>query len=262
MRRFRRGVVLAMGIALLASASAALAQRRGFEGFGRFRGIDPVAPNRPYDGRFTFVRLRYGPPTEFVGQNVPWSHDYPTGEQHLMKIVNELSYLNPYTAETNILGLDDPELFKYPVAYMAEPGYMSLTDEEVAQFHAYLLKGGFVIFDDFSPARGGWDNFEAEMLRVLPGARFDELDATHPIFHAFFEIPDLEIIPQNYDFGRPVFRGIFEDNDPKKRLMAMINYNTDISEYWEFSESGRKPIDESNEAYKIGVNYIIYGMTH
>jgi hypothetical protein len=65
-----------------------------------------------------------------------------------------------------------------------------------------------------------------------------------------------------YDLGRPIFRGVFEDNDPSKRLLAMINFNTDISEYWEFSGTGLSPISETNEAYKLGVNYVIYGMTH
>ena len=96
----------------------------------------------------------------------------------------------------------------------------------------------------------------------MPNAKFVDLDITHPIFHSFFEIPSFDIVPQAYDEGRPYFRGVFEDNDPNKRLIAMINYNTDVSEYWEFSDTGLKPIDESNEAYKLGVNYIIYGMTH
>jgi len=117
-------------------------------------------------------------------------------------------------------------------------------------------------FDDFAERRGGWGNFEEQMLHVLPGARFVDLDASHPIFHSFFEINDLDIIPQYYDVGKPIFRGIFENNDPAKRLMVMINFNTDISEFWEWSDTGLKPIDESNEAYKLGVNYIIYGMTH
>jgi hypothetical protein len=180
-----------------------------------------------------------------------------------MKIMNELSYLNPHVDETDIFGFGDPELFRHPVAYMAEPGFLALTDEEAAAFRAYLLKGGFVIFDDFAERRGGWGNFEAQMLHVLPGARFVDLDASHPIFHSFFEINDLDIIPQFYDFDvKPVFRGIFEDNDPAKRLMVMINFDTDISEFWEFSDTGLKPIDESNQAYKLGVNYIVYGMLH
>jgi len=208
------------------------------------------------------VRLRYGPDYGFVAQSIPWSHDYPTGEQHFMKILNELSYLNPHVDETSILPLDSPDLCKYPVAYMAEPGFLTLTDGEVAAFRTYLLKGGFVIFDDFAERRGGWDNFEAQMRRVLPEGRFVDLDGSNPIFHAFFEIPNLDIIPQYYDTGKPIFRGIYENNDPTKRLLVMVNFNTDISEFWEFSDTGLKPIDESNQAYKLGVNYIIYGMTH
>ena len=251
--------VAVVAAATLLLASTAQAQR----GFGGYRGrAEPVMPNAPYDGRFTFVRLRYGPPTQYVSQRIPWSHDYPTGERHFMKILNELSYLNPHIEETNIIGFDDAEVFKYPVAYMAEPGFLTLTDGEALHFREYLLKGGFVIFDDFSAMRGGWGNFEEQMLHVLPGARFVDLDATHPIFHSFFEINDLDIIPQYYDVGKPIFRGVFEDNDPAKRLLVMVNFNTDISEFWEFSDTGLKPIDESNQAYKLGVNYIMYGITH
>jgi hypothetical protein len=255
-----RQLIAVSALAILLLATTLYAQRGG--GFG-FRGrAIPVEPNAPYTGQFTFVRLRYGPATDYVSQRIPWSHDYPAGERHFMKILNEVSLLHPRTEEVNILSFDDPEIFRYPVSYMAEPGYLTLTDEEVAGFRAYLQKGGFVIFDDFSAQRGGWPNFEEQMLRVLPGARFVDLDATHPIFHSFFEIDNLDIIPQYYDTGRPIFRGIFEDNDPSRRLLVMINFNTDISEYWEFSDTGLKPIDENNEAYKLGVNYVIYGMTH
>ena len=68
--------------------------------------------------------------------------------------------------------------------------------------------------------------------------------------------------PQAYNSGPPIFRGLYEDNDPKKRLMMVVNYNTDISQYWEWSGRGLRPFDETNEAYKLGVNYIVYGMTH
>ena len=100
------------------------------------------------------------------------------------------------------------------------------------------------------------------MRRVFPDGRFVDLDASHPIFHSFFEIDRLDIIPQAYVAGRPVFRGLFEDNDPAKRLQMMVNYNTDVSQFWEWSGTGLRPIDDTNEAYKLGVNYIIYGLTH
>ncbi|OFV93192.1 MAG: hypothetical protein A3G76_05880 [Acidobacteria bacterium RIFCSPLOWO2_12_FULL_65_11] len=255
-RRLRLAVTVL--VVLLAGVAAALAQRR----FGgeQFFGGEEVLPNPKYDGQFTFVRLRYGPRVGFVSQRVPWSHDYPVGEQHFMKILNELSNLNPHIEETSILALDDAELFKFPVAYLCEPGDWVMTDREALTFRKYLQKGGFLIVDDFRFQH--WDNFEQQMRRILPDVQFFDLDASHPIFHSFFEINDLNIVRNHYDPGEPIFRGIFEDNDPSKRLIAIINYNTDISEYWEFSETGLKPVDETNEAYKIGVNYIIYGMTH
>ena len=89
------------------------------------------------------------------------------------------------------------------------------------------------------------------------------MTADHPIFHAFYDIGNLDLIPQYFqNYGTPVFRGLFEDNDPKKRLIAIANYNTDLSEFWEFADDGIKPIQDTNEAFKLGVNYIIYGITH
>jgi uncharacterized protein DUF4159 len=99
------------------------------------------------------------------------------------------------------------------------------------------------------------------MRRIVPDARFVNLDPASPIFHAFFEIDSLDIVPQSYDQGRPAIHGLFENNDPTKRLMAIVNFNTDVSDFWEFSATGFRPIDESNQAYKLGVNYIMYGLT-
>lgn len=222
-----------------------------------------VTGNTPYDGRFVFIRLRYDT-AGFGGfrmrQGPPWSHDYPRGEMHFMKIMEEITLLRPRTDGSNILALDDPELCSYPVAYMAEPGFWSLTDTEAQSFHAYLRKGGFVIFDDF---RGyDWENLQAQMRRVLPEWHWVQLDGTHPIFHSFFEIDDPLSLAPPYGGLPPSYWGIYEENDPKKRLVAIANVNNDISEYWEWSDTGYAPVDLSNEAYKFGVNYVIYAMTH
>jgi hypothetical protein len=269
MNRRGRTATIVLAILLPFCATAFVFAQDVFRGFGlggRRGPMTGVMPNVSYDGKFTFVRLRYGPPTAYVGQSVPWSHDYPTGERHFMKIMNEVSYLSPHLDETNILAFDDPELAKYPVAYLCEPGDWVMTDGEAAAMRAYLLKGGFLIVDDFRYF--AWGQFEEQMRRILPTAQFIDLEATNPIFHSFFEINSFDEIPnyydQQYNFngGRPVFRAIYQDNDPTKRMLVMINYNTDISEFWEFSDTGFKPIDESNEAYKLGVNYVMYGMTH
>jgi hypothetical protein len=162
--------------------------------------------------------------------------------------------------------LDDPELFKYPVAYIIEVSWWQMTDTQAAALRAYMQKGGFVIVDDFKAegdfGSAGWGPFESNMRRVLPGVRFVPMSATHPIFHSFFEIDNLDIIPQAYNAGKPYFFGVYEDNDPSKRLMMIVNYNTDISQYWEWSGTGLRPIDDTNEAYKLGVNYLLYGLTH
>jgi hypothetical protein len=260
-------VLLAVVIALVVIAVSAFAQGRRFGGFGgRARSFTPY-PNAPYDGRFNFVRVIYDCDASGSWERgLPaWAHGYPMAEQHLMKIMNEVSYFGGHE-EINTLTLDDPDLFKYPVAYIIEVSWWQMTDTQAAALRAYMQKGGFVIVDDFKAdgdfGSPGWGVFEANMQRVLPGTRFFEMNASHPIFHSFFEINNLSIIPQAYNAGQPIFRGVYEDNDPSKRLMMIVNYNTDISQYWEWSGTGLRPIDDTNEAYKLGVNYIIYGLTH
>jgi Domain of unknown function (DUF4159) len=254
----RRAV--ALGLVLALAGASADAQRGGF-GRNRRPSLDvQVEGNTPYDGRYVFVRVKYG--TGYFGgrQGPPWSHDYPDGEVHFSKILEELTFLNVRTNGSNILGLDDPELFNYPIAYMAEPGYWQPTETEAQSFRTYLLKGGFAIFDDFRGSH--WDNLQIQMQRVLPESRWVQLDGTALIFHSFFEIPQpLDLVPP-YGGLPPSYWGIFENNDPGKRLLAIANVNNDISEYWEFSATGYAPVDLTNEAYKFGVNYVIYGLTH
>ena len=179
-----------------------------------------------------------------------------------MKILDEFTGLTPFMGSSggNILTLGDPELLKYPFAYMSEPGFWTMTEQEMLTLRHYVEKGGFLVFDDF---RGGhWYNFEAQMNLLLPEGRLVELDVSHPIFHSFFEIETLDFVPFYGRGGLPSFHAVFEDNDPSKRLLLIANYNNDIGEYWEYSDTGFTPIELSNEAYKLGVNYAIYSMTH
>jgi len=216
-----------------------------------------------YDGRFTFVRLQWRSEGRFRrgGWSTAWDHDYPRAEQHLSQILKELTYLDIHTEGSRILMLDDPELFKHPIAFMWEPGFWSLTDREAESFRDYLLKGGFAVFEDFDGA-SQWANFEAQMQRVLPGGRFVKLDNTHPIYDSFFKIENIDGIVHPMSGIRPNYYGIFEDNDPSQRLMVVANFDNDVPEYWEWSGQGLFPFNTSNEAYKLGVNYMIYGLTH
>jgi hypothetical protein len=217
-----------------------------------------------YDGRFTFVRLRWTSDSGFSrrgGFNSAWNHDYPRAERHLSLILQDLTALDVRTDDSLALTLDDPELFNYPIAFMWEPGFWSLSDREAASFRAYLLKGGFAVFEDFDGPQQ-WSHFEAQMRRVLPDGRFVELQGTHPIFNSFFRVKDVHAIVHPMIGIRPSYYGLFEDNDPAKRLMVVANFDNDVPEYWEWSGQGLYPFDMSNEAYKLGVNYVIYGLTH
>ncbi|HEU5217359.1 MAG TPA: DUF4159 domain-containing protein [Gemmatimonadales bacterium] len=255
MKRFGPALALAL---LLAVPLWLLAQRGGCNGC---EALD-APPNPKYDGRFTYARIKYTMPMgEFGGRfrDIKWGHDYPRADFHFPKIIQEITSVRTRTDASVIVALDDPELMKFPFAYLCEPGFWAPSDKEAAGLRAYLLKGGFLIIDDFAGSH--WYNFEAQMKRVLPEARFIPLTADHPIFDSFYRIPDLDFNHPYYGMKAQFF-GIFEDNDPAKRMMAIVNYDYDVSEYWEFSDEGLFPIDLSNTAYKLGVNYLIYAFSH
>ncbi len=234
---------------------------------------EPVAAvaqdgNVAYDGTFTFARISFATGLRqgfgFGGgrgnRQPPWAHDFPRAERNFLKILEETTLLRPRANAHNVFSTDDPELSRFPVAYLSEPGFWAPTDPEVEGLRNYLMKGGFLIADDF---RGqDWFNFEAQMGRVIPDAQFVELDETAAIFDSFFRIEDLTALASPTYQVQPMYLGLYEDNDPEKRLLVIANYNNDIGEYWEFADVGYYPIDLSNEAYKLGVNYIIYAMTH
>ena len=215
--------------------------------------------------KFKFVRVKLQPmfPGAFLGDHGEmWSHDYPEAGLHFSKILSELSKLQVVLDEDEyIFSFADPNLMKYPFAYMCEVGYMQLTDEEIKGMREYLLRGGFLLVDDFRSARQ-MQNFQYYMKQALPEPEYQmkPLDITHPIFNCFFSIKTLDVRPP-YDRGRPEFLGI---EDKHGRLMMIINYNNDVSDYWQWSGDPYQPFpaEDTQGAYKFGVNYAFYALTH
>ncbi len=152
----KRLLVLALLVLAIAPLEAQFGRRRGRGGTPRIR------PNVENTHEFTFVWLEYSA----GGWNPGWFHDYPRAERNFAKILDEVTFVEPYLGGSNILKLDDPELFKYPLAYLSEPGAWNMNEREVDGLRNYLLKGGFLIVDDF----GGWEwqNFEWQMRRAVP----------------------------------------------------------------------------------------------
>ena len=245
----RRGLVLVVALLLVLPLEA---QRRRFG----FNWAPSGSSGIEYDGRFTIVRLWYA---DYAG----WSFDYPDMEQNLTLILNDLTFIGARRDGSLILRMDDPRLLEHPVAYLSEPGYWYPSDSEAGALRTYLAKGGFLIVDDFHFEQE-WQVFQAAMLKVLPGARIERLPLAHSVFNSFFSIKSLDV-PYPGRLGesglKGEFYGIHEANDPAKRLVVVINYNMDIGDYMEHSGRGFYAVDPTNEAYKFGINYMMYGLS-
>jgi hypothetical protein len=236
-----------VGVTLVALAIPIYA----FAQFGYFRST--LAPNPAYDDRWVFTRLRYR-------SSSSWNHDYPRADRHLAFIVSEISKARVRTDGSNVFDLDDPEMFRHPLVYMSEPGHWDMTDREAQSLREYLLKGGLILFDDFETTQ--WNNMAAQMRRVVPENHWIEIDVSHPIFHTFFDLKKIDYHHPMFPGMVPEYKALFEDNDPNGRMIALANHNNDLAEYWEWSDRGFFGIDPTNEAYRIGVNYVIYSLTH
>lgn len=198
--RVARWVVAGCAMAMLASAAQAQRGGRRFGGFDPSMLGDPNSfytppdfkGNPPYDGRFTFARIKYRGYGRFSGREGPgWAHDYPDADVHLVTIMRELTAMRPFTKLGNMMGgvilsLDDPLLFKYPVAYLSEPGGWFPTAEESKGLRAYIQKGGFLIVDDFPS--NDWYAFEAAMKKSFPELNPVEMTGKEPIFDSFFKV--------------------------------------------------------------------------
>lgn len=216
--------------------------------------------NTEYDGTFKFARIWYDARGGFrrFGEP-PWHHDYPFAERNLGSILSELTYVRAFREGGNVFRLGDPELFRYPVALLSEPGEWQPDEREIEALRAYLQKGGFLIFDDFVGERD-LRNLVEQMRRVMPGLTPLPLATDAAIFQSFFEIETLAMV-HPYRGVPSRFYGFYVDNDPTKRMLAVANHNNDLGELWEYSAEGFFPVDLTNEAYKFGVNYVLYALT-
>ncbi len=218
---------------------------------------------------FYFSRVAYNGYGGFYGRGGRWATDYPKADQIFLSFIDRLlPNLDAYEREF-VVQLHDPDVRHYPFLYALEVGSMSLTQPEREGLRSYLLAGGFLVIDDFWGTRE-WQQFEYEIRQVLPEFEIVDLTIDHPIFTTFYEIEEIIQVPNVGNGQRggptherdgfiPVVRGIHDENG---RLMVIINWNTDLGDAWEWADNPYYPLKYSTYAYEMGVNFIVYAMSH
>ena len=254
-------------IALTAGASGVLAQTDSEQEQPPRERIVREAP-----GEFQFVRLaytanQYGRGGGWGRGRQMWQTDWPDAEHHFAKGVDRLTRIEVAESGRILHTLDDA-IFDYPWIYAVEVGYWYLNEQEAAHLRDYLLRGGFLMVDDFH-GTWEWSLFVASMDKVFPDRPIVDIPENDEAFHVHYDLDHRIQIPSRMytytgetwekDGYTPHWRGIYDDDG---RLMVAINFNMDIGDAWEHADWPDYPENMTALAYRFGINYLIYAMTH
>lgn len=242
---------------------------------------DDPEDDRPGEPEFTFVRGKY---ENYGGRGAGpgrgwWETDYEDSDRNFLRGVRRYTNLDANSLGYKALDLTDPELFEYSFLYInmkripitIPSSGPNFTPEEAKALREFMLRGGFVMMDDFWGEQH-WQDFLIEIVKIFPDRELVKLDTSHPIFHSFFDVQEILQVPGrsvtwNYNSGfylddpdfPPSVHGILDDDG---RVMLVANFNTDLGDGWEHTFYEPYPTRYVNEAYKLGINYIIYSLSH
>ena len=269
-RALHRPVIVLLA-AVFGCGALAAAQQIWVGGGGYGRYPPRFATIEDFDGRFLYCRAFYPG---------GWSTDYPGADHNFSVRLAELTRV-PVKFDANrqphhvIVRLDEPQLFRCPVLFMENVEQLRFTEHDVIGLRNYLLKGGFLWVDDFWGSRA-WDNWAREIARVLPPHEFPifDLPISHPVMHAMYDVKDFlqvsaisfwyrsggSVSERGADSAEVHYRGI---QDSRGRLMMLATHNTDVADTWEREGESQEYFNLfSPRGYAIGVNVVIYALTH
>jgi hypothetical protein len=219
----------------------------------------PPGPNDGYAGRFD---------GDFrLGLSL-WTQDYPRADRHFSQAIRRLTRIHVRSVEQPI-NLDDGDAYDWPWLYAVQVGEWGLTETQAKELREYLLRGGFFMADDFH-GNLEWEMFEKRIKLVFPDRPIVDIDDRDPIFHTVYDLNDRYQVPgaahlragaKNPEDGGigARWKGIYDD---KGRIMVAISYNSDLGDAWEWADEARYPEKFSALAIRVGVNYVVYAMTH
>jgi len=264
----RRLLFLFSALLLLTFASGLLAyQRRGIGGYQDDDEADmPIGSKHQVE--WTFARFRYNVGGAFYGGFQRWAADYPKSDRQLVEGVVRLTRINTFIGEQVVDATSD-DIYNWPWIFVEDPGAWILSQAEATRIRTYLLRGGFMFFDD-THGDFEWNTLVAGVRMIFPDRQIEDLKDGDEIFHTMYDLDDRFQIPGTRfiwgyrrpylaDMKVPQWRAIRDD---KGRIVIAICHNSDVGDAWEWADSPDYPEHATSMAYRIAINYIIYGMTH
>lgn len=268
-RAFVLAAILALCVGGVAVAQWSGGARPWWYGEDDWASTPPDANEKT---EFAFARLRY---PSYRGSGLGgywamrgnWTIDYPKADRHFVQGLRRLTRVHTRSVE-QVVDLESDEIYNWPWIYVVEPGHWDLTDAQAKKLREYLLRGGFMMTDDFH-GTFEWQVFMASMSRVFPDRPVVEIEDTDAIFHTLYDLGQRFQIPgvatfgtgrtYEYDGVEPRWRGVYDD---KGRVMVAICHNMDLGDAWEHADHPNYPEKYSSLAYRVAINYIVYAMTH
>jgi hypothetical protein len=273
-------LLLSAGAALL---SAVFAAKRPFRVYPSMEPYDDVElpPDFTESSEWVFARLMYPqhPRARFGGYRrfgggdwreggTSWTQDYPRADRHFAQALRRLSRIHARSVEQPVNLDDGDDAFNYPWMNAGEMGDWKLTVPQAAALREYLLRGGFIMLDDFW-GTDEWNRFAESMQRVFPDRQIVEIANDDPIFHIVYDLDERYQVPGQWALARGTtyrndgsvahWRGIYDDHG---RVMVAMTFNSDVGDSWEWADDPNYPEKYSALGIRIGVNYVVYSMTH
>jgi len=274
MQHRHRAGMTALLLTLLLTALPAFAQRLPFRNDIAFEGDTPADTD---GSEFHFARLIYGGDgysDRFSGRGRSWTTDMPEAEHFFMEGLRRLTLVDGMAVSLysgsggERLSLTEDNVFDYPFMYAVEVGYWQLSDEEAGILRDYLLRGGFLMVDDFHGSQQ-WAGFIASMQKVFPDRPVVDIKDDNEVLHVLYDLDERIQIPglaalyngvtYEGDGVDPTWRGVYDDDG---RLIVAINHNMDLGDALEHADTPDYPENMTAMAYRFAVNYVIYAMTH
>ena len=281
---------LGCGLALITAVYAFQKPFRVFLSMERADDI-PLPPDYQEKTEWVFARLMYpNHPNALFGRRgrygrffnggyqldwreggTSWSQDYPRADRHFAAAVRRLTRVHVRSVEQPVNPDDTDDFYNWPWLNAGEMGDWKLTDPQVKVLREYLLRGGFLMLDDFwGPDE--WGRFEETMSKVFPDRKAVEMPSDDSIFHVVYDLDDRYQVPGQW--GLSPYNRQFQERavgtkahwlgiyDEKGRVMVAMSFNSDLGDSWEWADDPRYPEKYSALGIRIGVNYVVYAMSH